>query len=177
MPTIKRYSNRKLYDVDASRYVTLDDLAEMVRRGEDVKVVDYATGSDLTALTLTQVIFDQEKRLGGLLPQAILTRLLRAGSDTLNKTIRSGVNVILDPIHQTVDEEIRRRLGLLVEDASLSAEESKWISDLLLAPRLRPTPPVVAAPEPGSQAEVEELRSQVEELEKELTKLQGNAPA
>jgi polyhydroxyalkanoate synthesis regulator phasin len=62
---------------------------------------------------------------------------------------------------------------LLVEDGSLSAEESKWISDLLLAPRLRPTPPVVAAPEPGSQAEVEELRSQVEQLEKELTKLQG----
>ena len=103
MPLIKRYSNRKLYDVDASRYITLDDIAEMVRQGVEIKVVDYASGADLTPLTLTQVIFEQEKKLGGLLPQAILTRLLRAGNSTL-QTLRGGMVALLDPLLYVEDE-------------------------------------------------------------------------
>ena len=58
MPVIKRYSNRKLYDTDAKHYVTLEDLANFVRKGEDVQVVDYTTGDDLTSMTLLQVIFE-----------------------------------------------------------------------------------------------------------------------
>lgn len=172
MPTIKRYSNRKLYNIDTSAYVTLDDLAEMVRQGEEVKVVDYATGADLTALTLTQVIFEQEKKLGGLLPKAILTRILRLGNTTV-QTLRGGVNAFLDPL-QYVEEEIRRRLALLVEEGTLLAEEARKMSDLLLAQRMRPVPPAPseAAPTP----EVESLRQQVERMERELEALQANQP-
>ena len=169
MPLIKRYSNRKLYNVDASAYVTLEDIAEMVRQGDEVKVVDYATGTDLTALTLTQVIFDQEKKLGGLLPQAILTRLLRAGNTTL-KTIRGGMTAFLDPI-QYVEDEIRRRLTLLASEGSITTDESQRLTDLLVAPRLRPAsiPPA----EPAQPQEVDALRSQVEQLEQELGRLQA----
>ncbi len=169
MPLIKRYSNRKLYDVDASVYVTLEDIAEMVRRGDEIKVVDYASGSDLTALTLTQVIFDQEKKLGGLLPQAILTRLLRVGNTTL-QTIRGGMTAFLDPI-QYVEDEIRRRLALLVEDGSIPSADAQRLGDLLLSARMRPAPipPVV----PAQSQEVDALRSQVEQLESELEKLQA----
>jgi len=169
MPTIKRYSNRKLYNIDASAYVTLDDVAEMVRQGEEVKVVDYATGADLTALTLTQVIFEQEKKLGGLLPKAILMRILRVGNTTV-QTLRGGVNAILDPL-PFAEEEIRRRLALLVEEGTLLAEEARKVGDLLLASRMRPAPP--AAPEPTSPTEVESLRQQVELMERELEKLQA----
>jgi polyhydroxyalkanoate synthesis repressor PhaR len=169
MPTIKRYANRKLYDVDASRYVTLDELAEMVRREEEVKVMDYATGADLTALTLTQVIFEQEKKLGGLLPQAILTRLLRVGNTTI-QNLRGGVNAFLDPV-LFVEEEVRRRLGLLVEEGTLLAEEARRMSDLLLAARMRPTMPAPPA-DNGNPAEVEDLRHQVDRLERELERLQ-----
>jgi polyhydroxyalkanoate synthesis repressor PhaR len=174
MPLIKRYSNRKLYDVDASRYITLDDIAELVRQGVEVKVVDYASGADLTALTLTQVIFEQEKKLGGLLPQAILTRLLRAGNTTLN-TIRGGMSVFLDPL-QYVDEEIHRRLHILVEEGSLLAEEGKRIGELLVAARMRPAPPPTTGAEPSTDGSVDVLRGQVEQLERELEKLQSTQP-
>jgi polyhydroxyalkanoate synthesis repressor PhaR len=173
MPLIKRYSNRKLYDMDASRYITLDDIAELVRQGVDIKVVDYATGADLTPLTLTQVIFEQEKKLGGLLPQAILTRLLRAGNTTLN-TIRGGMVALLDPLVY-VEDEIRRRLRILVEEGSLSAEEGQRLGELLAAARMRPAPPPPAS-EPGANGDVDLLRSQVEQLERELEKLQSTPP-
>ena len=169
MPLIKRYSNRKLYDVDASAYITLEDIAEMVRRGDEIKVVDYASGTDLTALTLTQVIFDQEKKLGGLLPQAILTRLLRAGNTTL-QTIRGGMMAFLDPI-QYVEDEIRRRLMLLVDEGSMTPEESQRLGDLLVASRMRPAP--LSPAEPAQPQEVDALRIQVEQLEKELERLQA----
>ena len=54
MKTIKRYANRKLYDTERSSYVTLDEIAEMVRTGEDLEIVDQKTGEDLTSVTLTQ---------------------------------------------------------------------------------------------------------------------------
>jgi polyhydroxyalkanoate synthesis repressor PhaR len=57
MPLIKRYANRKLYDTQAGQYVTLEELAEFIRRGEDITVRDHATGRDLTSLTLMQVLF------------------------------------------------------------------------------------------------------------------------
>jgi polyhydroxyalkanoate synthesis repressor PhaR len=169
MPLIKRYSNRKLYDVDASAYITLEDIAEMVRRGDEIKVVDYASGADLTALTLTQVIFDQEKKLGGLLPQAILTRLLRVGNTTL-QAIRGNMVAFLDP-NQYVEDEIRRRLSLLVEEDGLTPEKGQQLGDLLLAARMRPAP--LPPVEPAQPQEVDALRSQVEQLEKELEKLQA----
>jgi polyhydroxyalkanoate synthesis repressor PhaR len=63
MRTIKRYSNRKLYDLQESRYVTLDKLAGITRMGEEFQVVDNVTGRDLTASTLAQVVFEEEKRV------------------------------------------------------------------------------------------------------------------
>src|SRR6266403_2938667 len=60
--TIKRYANRKLYDTRDSRYVTLDHIAAMVRAGDDVRVVDNTTRSDLTTATLAQIIFEEEKK-------------------------------------------------------------------------------------------------------------------
>ena len=74
MATIKRYSNRKLYDIDARRYVTLDEIAEAVRRGEEVTVIDHTTGADLTTVTLLKILFTEEKRIGGMLPEKVLTR-------------------------------------------------------------------------------------------------------
>ncbi len=62
MPVIKRYPNRKLYDTAAKQYVSLDGIAELIRGGADVQVVDYTTGEDLTALILMQVIVEQEKK-------------------------------------------------------------------------------------------------------------------
>ena len=67
MPIIKRYPNRKLYDTEAKKYITLDGIAELIRQGEEVVVIDHTTNEDLTAVTLTQIIFEQEKKSSGFL--------------------------------------------------------------------------------------------------------------
>lgn len=190
MPVIKRYANRKLYDTDSKRYVTLEDLAEFIRQGEDVRVVDHVTGEDLTSVTLLQVVFEEEKKIGGLLPQVFLTRLIRTGGDTLN-TLRSRL-VAMDPF-QMVDEEIRRRVQTLVEQGRLNESEGQRFQDLLLhrQPDAARTSDVVhipvkdeegmaqttaeeAAPEADPQ-EVEALMRQVDLLEQELQKLKSSA--
>ena len=59
---IKRYSNRKLYDTDRSKYVTLDEIAKMIKAGEEITIIDNETKEDLTSVTLTQIIYEEEKR-------------------------------------------------------------------------------------------------------------------
>lgn len=80
MRTIKRYSNRKLYDTKEARYVTLVQLGELVRGGEDVAVKCHTTDKDLTSATLAQIIFEQE-RLAPRLPVSGLTAVIRHGLD------------------------------------------------------------------------------------------------
>jgi polyhydroxyalkanoate synthesis repressor PhaR len=92
---IKRYSNRKLYDVEARAYVSLEDVAALVRGGATVQVVDNATGDDITAQTLTQVILDEGKRGTSLPPIELLHGLLRRGERVVDSglgTLRSGVD-------------------------------------------------------------------------------------
>jgi polyhydroxyalkanoate synthesis repressor PhaR len=74
---IKRYGNRKLYDLDAKRYVTLEDVAGMVASGQDVEVIDQRTGEDLTSLTLAQVLLEGLKEKTARIPRQVLVRLVR----------------------------------------------------------------------------------------------------
>jgi polyhydroxyalkanoate synthesis repressor PhaR len=74
---VKRYENRKLYDARERRYVTLEGLADLVSRGEDVQVVDQASGEDVTALTLAQVLLDRLRQRAARIPREVLARLLR----------------------------------------------------------------------------------------------------
>ena len=78
MRTIKRYSNRKLYDTQDSRYVTLQELASLIRHGNEIRVVEHDTQQDLTAATLAQIIFEEEKR-GPRLSIEGLRRIIRSG--------------------------------------------------------------------------------------------------
>ena len=76
--TIKRYSNRKLYDTTDSRYVTLQQIAQMIRNGDEIRVTDKTTQQDLTTATLAQIIFEEEKRAPKL-PVEGLRRIIRTG--------------------------------------------------------------------------------------------------
>lgn len=131
MPIIKRYPNRKLYDTEAKRYVTLDGIAALIREGEEVTIIDHKTDEDLTALTLTQIIFEQEKKQSGFLPKSVLTGLVRTGGDTLN-TLRRGLATPLDLVKQ-VDSEIERRLQELIAKGELAREEGARMRDKLLS--------------------------------------------
>ncbi|MEW5985913.1 MAG: polyhydroxyalkanoate synthesis regulator DNA-binding domain-containing protein [Chloroflexota bacterium] len=139
MLIIKRYPNRKLYDTEAKRYITLEEMAALIRQGQEVQVVDYATGEDLTTLTLTQIIFEQEKKQSGFLPRPVLTGLIQAGGETL-QSLRRGLASPLGLLWQ-VDEEIERRVRLLVGRGELAEEEGEHLLEKLLAVggRLRET--------------------------------------
>lgn len=81
---VKRYANRKLYDTQRSRYVTLEQIADMIRSGEDVKIVDNNSKEDLTAITLTQIIFEEEKKQS-FLPLSALRNIIQSGANNMTQ--------------------------------------------------------------------------------------------
>src|SRR5881396_3202313 len=87
--TIKKYANRRLYNTGTSTYVTLEDLAAMVKKGEDFVVYDAKSGEDITRSVLTQIIFDQENKEGGqnLLPVTFLRQLIKFYGDSLQALV------------------------------------------------------------------------------------------
>jgi len=179
MPVIKRYPNRKLYDTEAKRYITLDGIAELIRNGAEVQVVDHNSDEDLTAVTLTQIIFEQEKRNSGFLPKSVLTGLVRAGGDTLN-TLRRSLNLPLELLKH-VDEEIEKRLKTLVERGEMAKEEAIGMGEKLMKAgqekskeflpgqqRLEKLLSVRGVP---SREEVEGLTNQIESLSAKIDSL------
>jgi len=102
---IKRYDNRKLYDTEASEYVSLDDIAALVRDGETVTVVDNATGEDRTAQTLTQIILEEGRSGRQVIPSDLLHQLLRRSGEALD----TG----LGQLRATVDDLVQSSLGRL----------------------------------------------------------------
>ena len=98
---IKKYANRKLYDTRTSRYITLEGIAQLVREGHDIKVVDRADGRDLTQVTLSQVVLEEEKRGPA--------RLVDAGGEMLHDRGQA----LLDYVRRTlnVPNELRNQVG------------------------------------------------------------------
>ena len=91
---IKRYANRKLYDTQHSRYVTLDQISEMIRAGEDVKIVDNKTKEDLTSVTLAQIIFEEEKKQRSFLPLTAMRNIIQNGGEWFAEAQRRGSRVL-----------------------------------------------------------------------------------
>ena len=131
MVAIKRYPNRKLYNTETKEYVSLDGLAELICAGDEIVVTDNASGEDLTALTLTQIILAQEKKQNGVLPHSALTSLIRAGGDRLS-ALQRGLLAPLGLWGQ-VDEEIKARLQALVAAGELGEVEGAELVEKLIA--------------------------------------------
>ena len=170
MPIIKRYPNRKLYDTEAKRYVTLESIAELIRQGREIHVLDHATGEDLTAVTLTQIVFEQEKKESGFVPRSVLKGLIEAGGNTLNALQRSLASPL--GFWGQVDEEIARRLEALVARGELTQEQGARLRDQLLAEAEWPTEQAVqqALVKRGvpTRDEFQRLADQIEKLTAQL---------
>ncbi len=130
MRVIKRYPNRKLYDTAAKAYVTLDAIADMVRAGEDVQVVDHETGEDLTTVTLSQIILEQEKKQASGLPKTVLTSLIRTGGDTLDIFKRSFYSSL--GAMRVLEEGIEKRVDTLVKRGQMTEAEGRQVRETLL---------------------------------------------
>ena len=111
---IKKYANRRLYNTDTSTYVTLEDLAEMVRSERDFVVYDAKTGEDLTHSVLTQIIVEQESRGTNLLPIGFLRQLIRFYGDSMQMLVPSYLEYSIGNLtsqQQKFRDQIKSAMG------------------------------------------------------------------
>ena len=125
---IKRYQNRKLYDTESSRYVTLEDIAEMIKSGDDVKVIDNKTKEDLTSVTLTQIIYEEEKKKKSILPLDALKKVIRSSGESLSDIFERVIQDGASTIH-SARAEVEKLVGRLVKRGRLDPEEGKGLLD------------------------------------------------
>lgn len=123
---IKKYQNRKLYDTQDSCYITLEDIATMVRRNEEVKVVDNKTKNDVTSIILTQILVDQEKEAKTILPLSLLKDIIRKGQGSLFEFIQRYVVLGLTNEREK-REEAERYVDRLVARGELSKTDAKTL--------------------------------------------------
>src|SRR6266516_4276415 len=109
--TIKKYANRRLYNTGTSSYVTLEDLAVMVKKGEDFVVFDAKSGEDITRSVLTQIIFEQENKGGqNLLPITFLRQLIRFYGDSMQMLVPRYLEVSIESLTRE-QEKFRHQLS------------------------------------------------------------------
>ena len=186
--TIKKYANRRLYNTGTSAYVTLEDLAEMVKKGEDFQVFDAKTGEEITRSVLTQIIFEQEGKVGqAMLPVAFLRQLIRFYGDSIQTLVPSYLEFSIDKLtseQQKFRDQFTNALGAtpLAEPTRQmfqSMEEQTRKNMAIFRQALTMFNPFVAAAEAATGAagegqpaksggELDELRKQVGDLQKRL---------
>ncbi len=156
---IKRYSNRKLYDTQESRYVTLEELEELIRAGKEISVVDVSNGEDLTSVTLAQIILENERSHRATLPTAFLHQLIKHGEawqDFLQRSLKQSLEGIMTSQRETdrVLREWASRAGWMQAQAPEAKNDR------------RPEAPEADA----LRDEVAALREQLRALEERLEK-------
>ncbi len=128
---IKKYANRRLYNTDTSTYVTLDDLAEMVRSERDFVVYDAKSGEDLTHSVLTQIIVEQESKGQNLLPIRFLRQLIRLYGDSLERLVPSYLEMSMDSLTRE-QERYRKQFASAFGTAALDAMQEQTRKNLAM---------------------------------------------
>ena len=175
--TIKRYSNRKLYDTRQSRYVTLLQIAEMVRAGEDVQIIDNATKEDKTDVTLALIISEELKARPRAIPLATLKALIRhRGGKLLTQLRDSPIGRLMPPRDEISGVELEvpiTETSMTAEEAQVSKEQPGALRRTIeqwqhtIDERIRAVVPHFSAIQ-ELQGEVQALSRRLEELEKRL---------
>jgi polyhydroxyalkanoate synthesis repressor PhaR len=159
---IKKYPNRRLYDMSASRYINLEDIAGFVRDGKDVQVVDAQTGEDLTRVTLTQVIMDDAKQQPTGLPLELLRQLIvssdRMGREFIMWYLKSAFDA-----YKTVQSKLHTGINE-VQAAALSP--IGMMKSFLQGQGEKQAP----AASNANSAELQQLRERIAELEARMEK-------
>jgi polyhydroxyalkanoate synthesis repressor PhaR len=180
--TIKKYANRRLYNTGTSTYVTLEDLAAMVKRGEDFVVFDAKSGEEITRSVLAQIIFEQENKEGqSLLPIAFLRQLIRFYGDSMQMLVPRYLEQSIDSLTQQ-QEKLRAQMaqafggiGTLgpIEDQVKRNMEMFERAFAMFAPfkptRGDETEEPAKSPESGS--DINDLKQQLEEMQKKIDRL------
>jgi polyhydroxyalkanoate synthesis repressor PhaR len=180
--TIKKYANRRLYNTGTSAYVTLEDLATMVKAGENFVVFDAKTGEEITRSVLAQIIFEQENKEGqSLLPIAFLRQLIRFYGDSMQMLVPRFLEQSMSSLTNQQDkfrEQMAQAFGGVgfgpIEDQVRRNMEMFEKTFAMFAPPFARGQAKPTADKPqGSGGEMDELKRQLDELQKRLDKL-GN---
>lgn len=184
---IKKYANRRLYNTATSAYVTLEDLAKMVRDGTEFVVFDAKSNEDLTRQILTQIIFEEESRGEALLPVQFLRQLIGFYGGQMQSVLPSYLEMSLDsfarqqeqirgqftkafgatPGAGLMDEAVKRNMALFSEAMKM------WpgFGGVGAAAAARPTPQPAEAPKASDSDPLDEMRRQMDEMRAQLDKL------
>ena len=184
MRIIKRYANRKLYDTQESRYVTLDQISQMIRDGEDVQVLDNNSKEDLTSVTLAQIIFEEEKKKRSFLPLYALRNIIQSGGESIQdlmNQITESAERVGHIFHANEGEGIEGEPGQRTEKETAShnfirdfresfqgsIDEWQRRLDESINTALESVSPLAPL-----QKEVQQLRDRLSEMEKKLGEIE-----
>ena len=183
--TIKKYANRRLYNTGTSTYVTLEDLAGMVKKGEDFVVFDAKTGDEITRSVLAQIIFEQENKEGqNLLPITFLRQLIRFYGDSMQMLVPRYLEVSIDSLTReqekfrdqitqafgtgpfgALEDQVRRNMDMFERAFAMFAPFARREAQSAEAEK--------AAPAGG---EIDDLKRQLGEMQKRLNRLAEPEP-
>jgi polyhydroxyalkanoate synthesis repressor PhaR len=160
---IKKYPNRRLYDTSASRYINLEDIGEMVRKGKDVQVIDAQTGADVTRVTLTQIIVDDAKQQPTGLPLELLRQLILSSDEVGREFIMWYLKSAFDA-YRGVQSKLH---------SGLTEMQSAAMSPISMLKNFMQRPPAespISEVRSDANTELQQLRERIAELEARLEK-------
>jgi polyhydroxyalkanoate synthesis repressor PhaR len=187
--TIKKYANRRLYNTGTSTYVTLEDLASMVKSGEDFIVYDAKSNEDITRSVLTQIIFEQENKEGtqNLLPINFLRQLIRFYGDSMQMLVPRYLEVSIDSLTReqqkfrdhvsqafgmgglggfgSMEEQVRRNMEMFERTFAMFAPFARKTGEAPGAGAAEPEK------EPKASGDIDELKRQIDDMQRRLDRL------
>jgi polyhydroxyalkanoate synthesis repressor PhaR len=178
--TIKKYANRRLYNTGTSTYVTLEDLASMVKGGEDFVVYDAKSGEDITRSVLAQIIFEQENKQGqNLLPIAFLRQLIRFYGDSMQMLVPRYLEVSIDSLTRDQEKfrnQMTQSFGMLpfgsMEDQVRRNMEAFERAFSMFLPFVRKEGQAAEPERPAPQSdEIDDLKRQLSDVQKRLDRM------
>jgi polyhydroxyalkanoate synthesis repressor PhaR len=186
--TIKKYANRRLYNTGTSTYVTLEDLASMVKEGEDFLVYDAKTGDDITRSVLAQIIFEQENKAGqNLLPTTFLRQLIRFYGDSMQMVVPKYLEQSIDTLTREqekfrkqmtntfsntpfapLEEHVRRNMEMFEKTFSMF---KPFGAPLRTAATTSDAPPTAGGEPPPEEDDIDDLKRQMKEMQDRLERM------
>jgi len=185
--TIKKYANRRLYNTGTSTYVTLEDLATMVKDGEDFVVYDAKSGDDITRSVLAQIIFEQENKEGqSLLPITFLRQLIRFYGDSMQMLVPRYLEQSMQSLTSQQDK-FRDQMAQAFGNAGFGPMEEQVRRNMemfektfaMFSPFARPQQgkPASATPDKpassGGGSDMDDLKRQLDEMQKRIDRMSG----